>query len=124
MAGQLDGKVALITGASSGIGRASALAFAREEAKIVVADIAVEGGEETVQLVKNAGGEAVFVKTDGSRPLRSSPPWASKPCLRSQRYYARNPAGRTLRGPYAPVPRPQPPAKHQFSQSWPHPQHS
>ena len=66
MAGQLDGKVALITGAGSGIGRASALAFAREGAKVAVADIVVEGGEETVRLVKEAGGEAFFIKVDVS----------------------------------------------------------
>ena len=64
MAGQLDGKVALITGAGSGIGRASALAFAREGAKVAVADIVVEGGEETVRMVKEAGGEAFFIKVD------------------------------------------------------------
>jgi len=64
MAGLMTGKVALVTGASSGIGRASALAFAREGAKVVVADVIVEGGEETVNLVKQAGGEAIFVKTD------------------------------------------------------------
>ena len=64
--GQLDGKVALITGAGSGIGRASALAFAREGAKVAVADIVVEGGEETVRMVKEAGGEAFFIKVDVS----------------------------------------------------------
>jgi NAD(P)-dependent dehydrogenase (short-subunit alcohol dehydrogenase family) len=62
----LDGKVALITGAGSGIGRASALAFAREGAKVAVADIVVEGGEETVRMVKEAGGEAFFIKVDVS----------------------------------------------------------
>ena len=66
MTGQLDGKVVLITGAGSGIGRASALTFAREGAKVMVADLIVEGGEETVQLVKNADGEASFVKVDVS----------------------------------------------------------
>ncbi len=66
MAGQLDGKVALITGAGSGIGRASALVFAREGAKVAVADIVVEGGEETVRMVKEAGGEAFFIKVDVS----------------------------------------------------------
>jgi NAD(P)-dependent dehydrogenase (short-subunit alcohol dehydrogenase family) len=61
---RLEGKVALATGASSGIGRATALAFAREGAKVVVADILVEDGEETVRLIKEAGGEAIFVKCD------------------------------------------------------------
>lgn len=61
MPGYLDGKAALVTGAGSGIGRATALACAREGAKIVVADIAVEGGEETVSMIKSAGGEATFV---------------------------------------------------------------
>jgi NAD(P)-dependent dehydrogenase (short-subunit alcohol dehydrogenase family) len=69
MAGLVAGKVALVTGASSGIGRATALAFAREGAKVVVADVTVEGGEETVAQVKRAGGEAIFVKTDVSKAV-------------------------------------------------------
>jgi NAD(P)-dependent dehydrogenase (short-subunit alcohol dehydrogenase family) len=64
MAGLVDGKIALVTGGGSGIGRATALAFAREGAKVVVADIIVAGGEETVQMIKAAGGEATFVKAD------------------------------------------------------------
>lgn len=64
MAGRLEAKVAVVTGAGSGIGRATALACAREGAKIVAADVAVAGGEETVTLIKNAGGEATFVKTN------------------------------------------------------------
>lgn len=67
MTKQFEGKVALVTGASSGIGRASALAFAREGAKVIVADVLVEGGEETVRMIKEAGGEALFVKTDVSK---------------------------------------------------------
>jgi NAD(P)-dependent dehydrogenase (short-subunit alcohol dehydrogenase family) len=48
MAGQFTGKVALVTGAGPGIGRATALAFAREGATVVVSDIAIAGGEEAV----------------------------------------------------------------------------
>jgi NAD(P)-dependent dehydrogenase (short-subunit alcohol dehydrogenase family) len=52
--------VALITGAGSGIGQASALKFAQEGAKVVIADIVAEGGNETVRLIREAGGEATL----------------------------------------------------------------
>ncbi len=67
MAGLVEGKVALITGSGSGIGRASALKFAEEGAKVVVSDVNVDGGEETVDMIKNAGGEATFIKCDVSK---------------------------------------------------------
>jgi NAD(P)-dependent dehydrogenase (short-subunit alcohol dehydrogenase family) len=67
MAGRVDGKIALVTGGGSGIGRATALTFAREGAKVVVADVVVDGGEDTVGQIKAAGGEAMFVKTDVAR---------------------------------------------------------
>ncbi|MEK9280912.1 MULTISPECIES: glucose 1-dehydrogenase [unclassified Bradyrhizobium] len=60
------GKVALITGGSTGIGRATALGFARQGAKVVVGDLS-EQGEETVAAIKGAGGEALFVKVDVSK---------------------------------------------------------
>jgi NAD(P)-dependent dehydrogenase (short-subunit alcohol dehydrogenase family) len=62
--GQLDRKVSVITGAASGIGRATALAFAREGARVVVVDVLVNEGNETVRMIKKAGGEAFFVETD------------------------------------------------------------
>jgi NAD(P)-dependent dehydrogenase (short-subunit alcohol dehydrogenase family) len=64
---KLDGKVALITGAASGIGRATAVLFAREGAKVAVGDYVPAGGQETVRMIKEAGGEAIFVKVDVSK---------------------------------------------------------
>jgi NAD(P)-dependent dehydrogenase (short-subunit alcohol dehydrogenase family) len=64
MAGRVSGKVALITGGGSGIGRATAIVFGREAAKVVVADYNRAGGEETVRMIKNAGGEASFIEAN------------------------------------------------------------
>ena len=66
-AGSFGGKVAIVTGAAGGIGRASARAFAARGAHVLVADIDVEHGLETVSLIGSAGGSAQFVRTDVSR---------------------------------------------------------
>jgi NAD(P)-dependent dehydrogenase (short-subunit alcohol dehydrogenase family) len=67
MAGLLQGKNALVTGASSGIGRAAAITFAREGARVLVADVTEDQGNETVRMINAAGGEAVFTRCDVSR---------------------------------------------------------
>jgi len=61
---RFEGSVVLITGGSSGIGRATALAFAREGAKVVLGNRRVEAGQETARMVQEAGGEAILVRTD------------------------------------------------------------
>lgn len=66
MAKTLEGKVALVTGGSTGIGRATALTFAREGATVAVADVAAREGEETVRLITDAGGSARFIEADVS----------------------------------------------------------
>ena len=64
---RLTGKVAIITGAGAGIGRATALLFAKEGAKVVVADYDSEAGAETVNIIRKEGGEAKFVQVDVSK---------------------------------------------------------
>lgn len=63
----LKDKAAFVTGAGSGIGRETARALAREGVKVVVSDIDVDGGKQTVQMIKDAGGDALFVEADVSR---------------------------------------------------------
>src|SRR5439155_25299694 len=65
--GSFAGKVAFVTGAASGIGRAAALAFAREGAGVVVADLSEPGGQETARLVEGIGGRALAVRCDVTR---------------------------------------------------------
>jgi len=62
--GKLDGKVAIITGSGSGFGKATALLFAKEGAKIVIADIVEDKGKATVKDIEKEGGKAIFVKAD------------------------------------------------------------
>src|SRR4051812_581263 len=68
MAPSFAGRTAIVTGAAGGMGRATAMAFAQAGANVVVADVAVDGGEETVALIEksSAGGAAAFVRTDVS----------------------------------------------------------
>ena len=75
MAASFAGKVALVTGGASGIGRAAALAFAREGAKVVIStDANIQGGEETVRMIESDGGEAIFVKCDVAKASESFRP--------------------------------------------------
>jgi NAD(P)-dependent dehydrogenase (short-subunit alcohol dehydrogenase family) len=67
MGGILDGKIAIITGAGSGIGRATAKIFAREGAKLLIADIFADAAMETLKALKDAGAEANFIKVDVSK---------------------------------------------------------
>jgi NAD(P)-dependent dehydrogenase (short-subunit alcohol dehydrogenase family) len=69
---RLDGKVALITGAGSGIGRESALLFAAEGAAVVVADIEDPGGRETVAAIEKFGGRAAFVHADVAKAAEAA----------------------------------------------------
>ena len=65
--GIFTGKVAFVTGAAGGIGRAAALAFAREGASVMVADVSEQGNQETVRLIEAAGGRALAIRCDVTR---------------------------------------------------------
>jgi len=65
--GSFAGKVAFVTGAANGIGRAAALAFAREGASVVVADVSEQGNQETARMIEEAGGRALAIKCDVTR---------------------------------------------------------
>lgn len=64
----LDQKVAIVTGGGSGFGRAMSQLYAQEGAKVIVSDIVEDHGQETAEIIKKAGGEAIFVRTDVSKP--------------------------------------------------------
>ena len=66
MSRQFEGKVALVTGGNSGIGKATAVAFAKEGAKVAIAARREALGRETVKEIRNVGGEAIFIKADMS----------------------------------------------------------
>jgi NAD(P)-dependent dehydrogenase (short-subunit alcohol dehydrogenase family) len=94
MAVGFEGKVALVTGGASGIGRAACLAFAREGAKVIVStDSNIAGGEETVQRIKAAGGVATFVKCDVTKAADVEAMVAKAVQLYGGLHYAFNNAG-------------------------------
>src|SRR5437763_3554509 len=66
MPGVVQGKIVVVTGGGSGIGRATALKLAEEGATVMIADYAQEGGERTVKMIKDAGGTASFIHADVS----------------------------------------------------------
>jgi NAD(P)-dependent dehydrogenase (short-subunit alcohol dehydrogenase family) len=69
---RLNQKVAIVTGGASGIGRAAALLFAREGARVVVADLAAGDGHKSADLIRDSGGHAIFVDADVTRPEDAS----------------------------------------------------
>jgi NAD(P)-dependent dehydrogenase (short-subunit alcohol dehydrogenase family) len=69
MPGRVKGKVALVMGGASGIGRATALTFAREGVKLIIADMNEAGGHQTVHMITEQGGQAIFVRTDVSQAV-------------------------------------------------------
>jgi NAD(P)-dependent dehydrogenase (short-subunit alcohol dehydrogenase family) len=68
MSGLMEGKVVVVTGGAAGIGRATAVAFARQGASVVIADIDVTEGEKAVAAIRGNGGEAICVRADVTKP--------------------------------------------------------
>ena len=98
---RMKNKVAIVTGGSSGIGRATVQLFAKEGARVAVGDLDVAGGEETVRLARAAGGEVFFQKTDVSRAVDADAlvnatveRWGALHVLHNNAYWA--PTGRNV----------------------------
>jgi NAD(P)-dependent dehydrogenase (short-subunit alcohol dehydrogenase family) len=98
---RLDGKVAIITGGASGIGRATALLFASEGARVAVADIDAQGGQQTVETISGQGGQALFINADLASVAdcdrvvdQTLARWSTVHVLHNNAYWA--PTGRTV----------------------------
>lgn len=93
MTPDMGGKVALVTGGGSGIGRAAALAFTKRGAQVVVADIAEEGGKETIRIVEDNGGRGFYVRADVTIEKDVEEMVKSAICMYGRLDYAHNNAG-------------------------------
>ncbi len=102
MADRVKGKVALITGGGSGIGRATAMLFAAEGARVVIADYNVEGGERTLRAIKEAGGDGIFHGADVANPKEVEALVAKTVATYGRLDCAFNNAG--IEGEFAPTP--------------------
>jgi NAD(P)-dependent dehydrogenase (short-subunit alcohol dehydrogenase family) len=96
--GQFEGKVALVTGGGSGLGRATAVAFAEGGANVLVADVNEVGGQGTVDLVAAQGVDTIFVRTDVTKPAEVTSMVAATVAAFGQLDYAVNNAGTTGAG--------------------------
>jgi NAD(P)-dependent dehydrogenase (short-subunit alcohol dehydrogenase family) len=96
--GQFDGKVALVTGGGSGLGRATAIAFAEGGAKVLVAEVDDRAGRETVDLLTGVGGDGLFVQTDVTNPEAVAAMVAASVAAFGALDFAVNNAGTTGKG--------------------------